>query len=66
LPAGPSGIFTGAVLSAGTVIRTGDPLFGSTVVEINLGGLNNRGEIAFRAVLSNGRQVIGVATPPGS
>ena len=66
LPAGPSGIFTGAVPSAGAVIRTGDPLFGSTVVEINLGGLNNRGEIAFRAVLSNGRQVIGVATPPGS
>jgi hypothetical protein len=66
LPAGPSGIFTGPVPSTGKVIRTGDALFGDTVVEVQLGGLNNRGEIAFRAVLSNGRQVIGVAIPPGS
>ena len=32
---------------------------------LNLGGLNNRGEITFRALLSSGRQIIGVATPPG-
>jgi len=65
LPTGEAGIFTGAVPAASTVIRTGDPLFGSTVVELQLGGLNNAGAIAFRAVLMNGRQVIGVATPPG-
>jgi hypothetical protein len=64
LGAGMSGIFTGPNPAASTVIRTGDALFGATVVEIELGGLNNRGEIAFRAVLSSGRQVIGVATPP--
>jgi hypothetical protein len=65
LGAGMSGIFTGPNPAASTVIRTGEALFGATVVEIELGGLNNRGEIAFRAVLSSGRQVIGVATPPG-
>jgi hypothetical protein len=64
LPTGAAGIFTGAVPVASTVIRTGDPLFGDIVVELHLGGLNNRGAIAFRAVLSNGRQVIAVATPP--
>jgi len=64
LPAGSSGIFTGPIPAAGKVLQTGDPLFGSTVVETSLGGLNNRGEITFRARLSNGRQVIGVATPP--
>lgn len=66
LAAGASGIFTGPDTSANSVIRTGDLLFGATVIELHLGGLNNRGEIAFRAVLSNGRQVIGVATPPSS
>lgn len=65
LGAGMSGIFTGPNPAASTVIRTGEALFGATVVEIELGALNNRGEIAFRAVLSSGRQVIGVATPPG-
>jgi hypothetical protein len=64
LPTGAAGIFTGAAPSSSTVILTGDPLFGETVVELQLGGFNNRGAIAFRAVLSNGRQVIGVATPP--
>lgn len=64
LPTGAAGIFTGADPAASTVLRTGDPLFGHTVVELHLGGLNNRGAIVFRAVLSNGQQVIGVATPP--
>jgi len=62
---GMSVIFTGPNPALSTFIRTGEALFGATVVEIELGGLNNRGEIAFRAVLSSGRQVIGVATPPG-
>jgi len=66
LPAGHPGSSPGPIPAAGKVLQTGDPLFGSTVVEISLGGLNNRGEITFRARLSNGRQVIGVATPPGS
>jgi hypothetical protein len=66
LPAGASGVFTGPDLSASMVIRTGDLLFGATVIELHLGGVNNRGEIAFRAVLSNGRQVIGVGTPPSA
>ena len=47
--AGMSGIFTGPNPAASTVIQTGDALFGATVVEIELGGLNNRGEITFRA-----------------
>jgi hypothetical protein len=66
LAAGASGIYTGPDLSASMVIRTGDLLFGATVIELHLGGVTNRGEIAFRAVLSNGRQVIGVGTPPSS
>ena len=64
LPAGHPGSSPGPIPAAGKVLQTGDPLFGSTVVETSLGGLNNRGEITFRARLSNGRQVIGVATPP--
>jgi hypothetical protein len=64
LPTGAAGIFTGATPASSTVIQSGDPLFGDTVVELQLGGFNNHGAIAFRAVLSNGRQVIGVATPP--
>ena len=39
----------GPIPAASTVMQTGDPLFGVTVVETSLGGLNNRGEITFRA-----------------
>jgi hypothetical protein len=64
LASGASGVFTGPDLSASMVIRTGDLLFGATVIELHLGGVTNRGESAFRAVLSNVRHVIGVGAPP--
>ncbi len=54
LNSGEEGIFTGSDLVNNKVIATGDKLFGSTVTEINsfgLGGLNNRGQIAFGAAL---------------
>ena len=61
LPAGPAGIFTRApVRPRAQVIRTGDPLFGSTVVEISLGGLEQpRRDRVPRPCWSNGRQVMG-------
>jgi len=47
------------------VLQTGDPLFGSTVVGLSNGrfSLNNRGDIAFRFVLADGRSGIAVASP---
>ncbi len=74
LKAGGTGIFTGSDPINDKVIQTGDPLFGSTVANVafhtnlnfsyyNDGGLNDNGALAFFAQLSDGRQVIAVATP---
>ena len=74
LKAGGTGIFTGPDPVNDKVIETGDPLFGSTVANVafhtnlnfsssNDGGLNDNGALAFWATLSDGRQVVVVATP---
>jgi hypothetical protein len=59
------GIFTGPDPVADKVVAAGDPLFGSTVTDIEFwrDGLNEAGEIAFMATLADGRQVIGRACP---
>jgi hypothetical protein len=69
LDAGGEGIFTGADLTADRVIGTGDVLDGATVTR--LGGaaglsridLNDRGQFAFVATLSDGREGIFRADP---
>jgi hypothetical protein len=67
LDAGGQGIFTGPDPVADKVIRTGDPLFGSTVTVVGNASLsqdgtfdiNDNGDIAFRYELANG--VFGIA-----
>ena len=62
----PTGIFLG--LSGGEslipVIRPGDPLFGSTVTQVNLGrfALNDRFQMAFEYTLADGRSGIAIAS----
>jgi hypothetical protein len=60
-----SGIFTGPDAVADKVIATGDPLFGSTVTGLafDRDGLNDAGQIAFRAQLADGRHVVVRAEP---
>ena len=50
----------------GTVISTGDALFGSTVTDLDFiaEGFNDQRQFAFRAVLAYGREVIALATVP--
>jgi hypothetical protein len=62
------GIFTGPDLVQDKVIETGDQLDGSTVEFLSMyrDGLNNAGQIAFFALLADGRGVIVVATPARS
>ena len=57
LDAGGSGIFLGPNPVADKVIRTGDPLAGSTVTALDffLEGLNDGGSLAFWASLADGR-----------
>ena len=62
----PTGIFLS--VSGGEslipVIRPGDPLFGSTVTQVNLGrfALNDRFQMAFEYTLTDGRSGIAVAS----
>lgn len=65
LKVGGRGIFTGVDPVKNKIIATGDPLFGSRVKELLLfrEGLNNRNQVAFHAVLEDGRQAIVRATP---
>jgi hypothetical protein len=75
LDAGGDGIFTGPDIIDDKVIGQGDALFGSTIghptfpflTTGNLGffrdGINDSGELAFWARLTDGRQVIVRATP---
>jgi hypothetical protein len=60
-----AGIYTGADPVADKVIAPGDMLDGVTVgsVVFTRNGLNNRGQIAFRAALTDNRVGIWVATP---
>lgn len=61
------GIFTGRDALNQAVIRSGDLLDGSTVVAVAFDpvGMNNAGQIAFRAVLADGRTGIYRADPGG-
>jgi hypothetical protein len=65
LDTGESGIFTGPDPLAERVILTGDALGGSIVTNTTVcsDGLNDAGEVAFRAQLEDGRTIIAVATP---
>lgn len=56
--AGGDGIFTGPDPAADKVIKTGDALFGSTVLGLFPGTQNRFGQVAFRADLANGTTVI--------
>lgn len=69
LDAGGQGIFTGSDLIDDRVIGTGDRLAGATVTELGGAGgisridLNDRGQLAFVATLSDGREGIFRADP---
>lgn len=68
LDAGGHGIFTGPDPGTNKVIAAGDALDGSTVRDLTFGtfgreGLNNAGQVAFRARLADGRQGIYRADP---
>src|SRR4029453_13660293 len=70
LAAGGFGIFTAPHLVPDKVIRTGDPLFGSTVSAVGrisqlpnaTFDINDNGQIAFRYELANGAYGIAVAS----
>jgi hypothetical protein len=63
--AGGRGIFTASESEFGAVIKTGDSLFGSTVMELGFGrwGLDpdGSGSIAFNYRLADGRQGVALA-----
>jgi len=66
LDSGPSatgGLFTGTDPVADKVIAVGDPLAGSTVSNLNLGDMNDAGQIAFYAGLADGRDLVVRADP---
>ena len=64
LDVGGQGIFTGSDPIADLVIKTGDALFGSTLVGLNFGhhGLNDSGQIAFRYFLADSTHGIAIAS----
>jgi hypothetical protein len=66
LDTGDQGLFTGPDPVADRVIGTGDALFGSTVTSLSFfrEGLNDAGQVAFRATLADGRQVVARAVIP--
>src|SRR5207245_11350529 len=65
LTAGGSGLFSGPDPSADRIIGTGDPLFGSTVTNVDFRGrgLNDAGQVAFLATLGDGRTLLVRADP---
>jgi hypothetical protein len=65
LDAGGRGIFIGPDPVLDKVIRTGDPLFGSTVTDLGVyRGLNDDDRLAFAYLLANGVQGIAVVAVP--
>jgi hypothetical protein len=62
---GHPGIYTGGTHPIDKVIEVGDPLFGSTVtgLEFFRSGINDAGQLAFFASLSDGRFAIVRADP---
>ena len=65
LDTGVSGIFTGSDPVANKVIAIGDTLFGSKITELSFSrkGLNNMGQITFRAIFEDGTVGIFRADP---
>ncbi|WP_349262949.1 PEP-CTERM sorting domain-containing protein [Allocoleopsis sp.] len=65
LNSGERGIFPWSDSVVDRVIAIGDPLFGSVVEYLGFSraGLNNSGQIAFSATLTDGTQGIYLATP---
>jgi hypothetical protein len=63
LDSGEWGIFTGPDPESDKVIMMGDDLFGAAVELLMMGDMNNLDEISFKAILSDGRRVVAVATP---
>jgi hypothetical protein len=59
------GIFNGLDLAANKIVRAGDPLDGSTIKELDFGpfGQNDQGQVAFWALLNDGRSGIFMASP---
>ena len=55
------GIFIGPDFDRDRVIRIGDSLDGSVVVDVGLGGINDAGQLAFWADLEDGRSVVMLA-----
>ena len=64
-PSGTVGIFTGSDPVMDSVIRNGDALAGKTVRESALGGINDCGQISFRAIFSDFSSGIFRADPIG-
>jgi MYXO-CTERM domain-containing protein len=65
LDSGRTGIFTGPDPITDVVVRTGMPLFGSTIQSLLFfRGLNDNGDIAFGYNLSDGRAGVAVAVVP--
>ena len=64
-PSGRVGIFTGPDPVMDSVIRNGDLLAGKTVLEAALGGINDCGQISFRAMFSDFSTGIFRADPSG-
>ncbi|MBR8838149.1 MAG: hypothetical protein DSM106950_30145 [Stigonema ocellatum SAG 48.90 = DSM 106950] len=62
-PTTPTGIFTISNGVLQKVIAPGDPLLGSIVADVQFGGLNDAGEIAFVASLTDGTKGIFRAHP---
>ncbi len=64
LPSGREGIYVQSSNTVVTVIRGGDPLFGSTLLDLSFGenGFNDPGQVAFSYRLANGRYGIAVAS----
>jgi hypothetical protein len=64
LKSGVAGIFTGSDSTTDAIIRTGDPLFGSTLEDVGFwGGVSDNGYVAFEYKLANGLSGEAVATP---
>jgi len=65
LQAGGRGLFIGDGTTTVPVLRTGDALFGSTVIGFAVGreALNDAGQIGFFYQLANGRNGVAIATP---
>ena len=65
LDAGGAGIFTGSDPEQDKVISIGDPIDGVTLYDFLIGphAINDAGQIAFWAVVTDGTEAVYLATP---